>query len=371
MRARSISILALVALAGLAVWLWTARYGSTPPFRDVAGAVVPGSVAEMARVRLGGVEQSITIRGRSASAPILIWLHGGPGSDETGLWRRYNAALEDHFLVVYWTQRGTGRAYSGSIRPESMMLAQFVADLDQLVTLLKTRFHQNKVVLAGHSWGTNIGIVYARAHPGNVSALVSVGQIANSAEGERRSYAFTLAEAQRRGNGEALADLARIGPPPYPLASIIVQRGWLEKFGGGSFRQPTSLLQLMLISFRASEMTWLDGVYFKPGVDFSGRLLAPQVAKFDWLHRATRFAVPVFIVAGRYDYNTPADLAHDYFNVIEAPMKRFRWFENSAHSPMFEEPAAFNAFMIREVLPVALSPLPLLERSDTGAARAG
>lgn len=355
MRARSISIAALVIFVGLGAWLWSNRYGSTPPFRDAAGAVVRGSVAEMARINLGGIEQSITIRGRSDSAPILIWLHGGPGSDETGMWRRYNAVLEDHFLVVYWTQRGTGRSYSRAIAPASMTLAQFVADLDQLVALLKARFHQRKVVLAGHSWGTNIGVVYARAHPENVAAYVGVGQIANSAEGERRSYAFTLAEARRRGDRKALADLARLGPPPYPFASIVAQRGWLEKFGGGSFRQPTSLLELMLISYRASEMTWLDGVTFKAGTDFSAPLLAPQVAKFDWLHRATRFAVPVFIVAGRHDRNTPADLAHDYFEAIEAPMKRFKWFENSAHSPMFEEPAAFNDFMRREVLPVARS----------------
>jgi pimeloyl-ACP methyl ester carboxylesterase len=45
-------------------------------------------------------------------------------------------------------------------------------------------------------------------------------------------------------------------------------------------------------------------------------------------------------------------LAHDYFERIDAPFKRFRWFENSAHSPPFEEPEAFNKFMIDEVLPV-------------------
>jgi proline iminopeptidase len=69
---------------------------------------------------------------------------------------------------------------------------------------------------------------------------------------------------------------------------------------------------------------------------------------------ATRFAAPVFIVAGRYDRNTDADLAHEYFEKIEAPTRQFKWFEQSAHSPPFEEPAAFNAFMIDEVLPVVL-----------------
>ncbi len=350
MRKRTLIIFALCALAA---FLYHGRYGSTPVFRDASGSAVQGSVAEMDRLILGGVEQSVVIRGRDAKAPILIWLHGGPGNDETGLWRFHNAALEDHYVVVYWTQRGTGRSYHSDIPKKSMKLAQFVADLDQLVGILKKRFGQRKVVLAGHSWGTNIGVAYAQAHPENVAALVGVGQIANSAEGERRSYAYTLDQAKRRGNAEALAELTKLGPPPYPLESIIVQRGWLEKFGGGTMRKPTSFFDLLLTSYRASEVTWLDGVKFKAGADFSSQPLSPQILTYDWMHTATRFAVPVFIAAGRYDYNADSRLAHEYFDVIEAPVKGFKWFEQSAHSPMFEEPQAFNAFMIEEVLPVA------------------
>jgi proline iminopeptidase len=346
----------LIAVALLA-WLWTGRFGSTPPFRDGAGKVQPGSVAEMQRVMLGGVEQSIVIRGRDARAPILIWLHGGPGTDETGMWRRYNAALEDHFVVVYWTQRGTGRSFHTDIPIASMTLPQFIADLDQLVALLQARFHQPKVALAGHSWGTNIGVAYALAHPAKVSAYVGIGQIANSAEGERRSYAFTLAEATRRRDAEALAASTALGPPPYRIESIVAQRGWLEKFGGGSFRVSVSLPRLMWQSYQANEVTWLDGLGFARGTDFSLAALAPQVAGLDWLHTATRFAVPVFILAGRYDHNTDADLAHSYFERIEAPYKRFVWFERSAHSPPFEQPAAFNAMMIESVLPVVRASL--------------
>lgn len=272
--------------------------------------------------------------------------------DATGMWRYHNAALEDHFVVVYWTQRGTGRSYTSNIPPASMNLAQFVADLDQLVAHLKRRFDQPKVVLAGHSWGTNIGVAYAQAHPENVSAYVGIGQIANSAEGERRSYAFTLAEATRRGDQKALAELKQIGPPPYAFSALIAQRGWLEKYGRG-WHKPTSLFQLMLTSYHASEMTWYDGIKFKAGGDFSGNALQAEVAKFDWMGTATKFEMPIFIVAGRYDRNTDADLARDYFERIEAPYKQFKWFENSAHSPPFEEAAAFNDFVIRDILPVA------------------
>jgi len=350
-------LLFLSVLLCFAAVLYVGRFGSTPAFVDRQGRALPGSIAQMQRVTLGGVEQSIIIRGRNARAPIMIWLHGGPGTDETGMWRSRNASLEDHFVVVYWTQRGSGRSFHANIPPQSMTLSRFVADLDELVDLLRAQLRQPMVTLVGHSWGTNIGIAYARARPEKVAALVSIGQIANSAEGERRSFAFTLAEAKRRGNAKAIAELSALGPPPYPLQSIMKQRDWLEKFGGGNFHAETSMLALMWESYRADEVTWLDGHGFVRGAPFSLAALAPQVARFDWMHSATHFAMPVFFMAGRFDRNTDAALAHDYFDRISAPSKRFFWFEHSAHSPMFEEPKAFNAIMIKQVLPVARAAL--------------
>lgn len=344
----SITILVIVA------FVYAGRFGSTPAFRDSAGALVRGSVASMERVNLGGVEQWITIRGRNAKAPILIWLHGGPGQDETGLSRLNNAALEEHFVVVYWTQRGAGRSYTSSIPVRSMKLSQFVSDLDQLIGILKTRFGQKKVVLAGHSWGTNIGVSYAQQHPQNVSAYVGVSQIVNAAEAERRSYSWVLAEAKRRNDHNALAELRKIGAPPLSLSSSPIMYHWINEFGGGYYHVNVSVLQLMLQSFRASEMTWYDGITYKAGGEFSRNALARQLAGTDWLHSATKFAVPIFIVAGRFDHGVDATLQKEYFDRIEAPDKHFKWFENSAHCPPFEEPVAFNVFIIEEVLPVAL-----------------
>jgi proline iminopeptidase len=343
----------LLIIAMIAAWQYYGRWGRTPPFRDASGAVVADSIAEMHRIPLGGALQSITIRGRDKRAPILIWLHGGPGQDETGLWRRYNHVLEDHFVVVYWTQRGTGRSYSRDIPRSSMTIAQFVSDLHQLVGYMQTRLGKQRVVLAGHSWGTSFGVAYAQAHPETVAAFVGVSQVVNADAGERLSYRFTIEEAKRRGNTDALRELSALGEPPYPMASIVTQRNWLNKFGGGAFHQPTSLINLMWQSFGASEMTWLDGLHFQTGVDFSQNALAAENARVDWWNRAKRFDMPVFIATGVFDRNTDASLQRAYFNRIEAPIKIHRWFRKSAHSPPFEEADAFNQFMIQAVLPVA------------------
>ena len=113
--------------------------------------------------------------------------------------------------------------------------------------------------------------------------------------------------------------------------------------------------ELLWTSYKASEMTLYDGIKYLPGQNFSQNALADENAKVDWLHAATRFQMPVFILTGRYDHNTDAALQHEYFEKITAPMKRFQWFENSAHSPPFEEPDAFNAYLIKQVLPVVMA----------------
>lgn len=346
-------MVAFALLFGLAALLWFTRWGSTPPLRAADGKPIAGSIAMMQRLPLGGVPQSVLIRGRSADAPILIWLHGGPGMDATGMWRRNNAVLEEHFLVVYWVQRGTGRSWSRDIPPESMRLSRFVADLDELIERLRQRFGQDRrIVLVGHSWGTSVGIAYARAHPEKLAAYVGISQVVDAVEGERRAYAFTLAEAQRRGDQEALADLQAIGPPPHTLEALQRQRKWLDLYGG-QWREPRSMASLIWESFGASEMTWFDGVTYPLGQDFSSVHLQGDIARVNWMRDAPQLGMPVFILAGRFDHNTDAGLQREYLDRLQAPAKRFVLFERSAHSPPFEEPAAFNSFMINAVLPVA------------------
>ncbi|MGZ3522128.1 MAG: alpha/beta fold hydrolase [Vulcanimicrobiaceae bacterium] len=74
--------------------------GKTPPFRGPWGETRPGSIAEIAYRRLGGLDQWVMIRGESVVNPPLILLHGGPGFPEMRLFRHFNTPLEKSFTVV-------------------------------------------------------------------------------------------------------------------------------------------------------------------------------------------------------------------------------------------------------------------------------
>lgn len=193
-------------------------------------------------------------------------------------------------------------------------------------------------------------MLYAQAHPDKIAAYVGISQISDEAEGERRSLAFTLAAARRAGDARAIAELSALGTPPFGPAGTDVQRRWLDHFGG-AWHRPTPLRELVWKSIQAPEAGWQDLVNYQRGIEFSFEALWPQMLRLDFKRSANRFAMPVFILAGRFDHNVDAALAHDYFAGIEAPAKHFKWFENSAHSPPFEEPRVFNQYMIDTVLP--------------------
>src|SRR5919109_1054787 len=98
------------------------RLGTTRPFRTPAGGILPGSIAEIAYVRLGG----------------------------------------------------------------------------------------RNVAIYGHSWGSALGVLYAARFPEKVAAYVGAGQMGSWPASEASSYAFVLAEAERRKNRRALRELRAI-----------------------------------------------------------------------------------------------------------------------------------------------------------------
>lgn len=354
--------------AALALLLLATGCGiHTAPFTDAEGCMIPGSIASMETLAIGGVPQSVWFRGVSQANPILILLHGGPGISESALFRHFNPTLEQRFLVVYWEQRGAGRSYHADIPPESMTIDRFVRDLDELVAQVTRRFGQDKVVLLGHSWGSALGALYTARHPAKVAAYVGVAQIADMPHGDQLSYGFALAEAKRRGNAKAVSELEEIGPPPYsPIDERLAVGNWVERFGG-VFHAGLSTGKLIWAALGTDEANLIDLVKFGQGNRFSLELLDPEISRLDLIQQYRSFEVPIFFLLGRYDRHVPAGLAARYFDTITAPCKQLVWFGQSAHNPPFEEPDKFNQLLTGQVLPLvqgrASCQKPMLKRS--------
>jgi pimeloyl-ACP methyl ester carboxylesterase len=348
----------LPILLGAAAGMLAARLmlpASTPPIgrkRKTAG-----SIASLEKVRIGGTDQWILIRSEDVvNNPILLILHGGPGTAELALNRANTRALERYFTVVNWDQRGAGKSYKAIGDKSKMTIDQFIEDTRELSQYLLKRFGKERIVLQGRSWGSALGMLAVSKYPELFYAYVGIGQISDMEEGEKASYDWTMYMARTNGDIKGLRKLQRMGPPPYTgdwLTKFMDQRKLVCRYGGevcGNSNGGNGLITGSLLFSPEYSLTDIL-MYYRSAIE-SLRLVHPQLMKVNLFETAPAVKVPVIFMEGRHDHVVPASLAARYYEVLEAPGKELIWFEDSAHMPDIEEPKRYYQAMIEKVLPL-------------------
>jgi pimeloyl-ACP methyl ester carboxylesterase len=187
--------------------------GPENPARDgsyTAAITSENGIASLEPVLLGGVEQWILIRGYDVDNPVLIYLHGGPGSPAIPYGRIAFGGLERHFTVVTWDQRGCGKSYSPGIDAQSITLEQLLSDTRELISMMRERFQTDAVYLMGASWGSVLGVFTASDYPELLHGYIGVGQFVNAERTMRLAHAAALNKATELGNQEAIDELSAI-----------------------------------------------------------------------------------------------------------------------------------------------------------------
>jgi pimeloyl-ACP methyl ester carboxylesterase len=299
------------------------------------------AINELTKLTIGNCPQYVAMHGMDTTNPILLMLHGGPGMPQIGFIRHFTQALENEFVVVNWDQRGAGKSYNGNIDKNTMHINQFVDDTIELTNYLLKRFNKQKVYLVGHSWGTAIGLMTIKLQPQLFELYVGVSQIVNMQAGEKISYNYTLDSAHKANNNKALADLKRIGNPPYKtLADNLLQRKWLDTFNGSTYNVKMNALMKPATSFKAYNL-WDWAYRFRKGMYFSLECLLNDLLDVQLDKTVTEVNVPVYFFEGLNDYQVPFELAQEYFTKIKAPSKQIVLFENCGHMIPFEQPQKF------------------------------
>jgi proline iminopeptidase len=332
--------------------------GYVPPYRDKQGKLVPTSVSILEKVKLGGVNQWITIRGRNKDLPILLYLHGGPGSPQTGAQQKYNRELEDHFLVVNWDQRGSGKSYTPEVTADSMNLNQMLKDATELVQYLLKKYHQPKIFIMGQSIGSLYGLFLAHKHPELLHAFVAINPPINRSKEEQLSYEFALEMAEKRADKKAIQELEGIGYPAegvyQNIDDMVIQRKWLTKYNGVTFRKNAAFINMHYLL--SHHLTFKEKMSFMKGFGFSATNLWNELTPINFFTLVPELKVPVFFIAGRHDRIITIDLVQEYVNFVKAPEKHLVILEESGHLALFEEPEKFNDILIKQVLPLYYKP---------------
>lgn len=323
---------------------------------DLRKIVTPGGIERLEAVSINGVDQWISIRSRDPRNPVLLVVHGGPGWVAMPTSWYFAQGWDEYFTVVQWDQRGAGKSYDPGQPPEALTVDQMKRDLDVVIEWTRSQTNQDKIFLLSHSWGSVLGLDVARRHPEWLHAYIGVGQVIDMRESERRGWASAMARAREAGNETAVAELQSIAPyaegqAPIPTSDLLLQRKWVNAYGGGAYNRPDSSFEGAAIAL-SPDYTDQDVKRVWEAQAVSTERLMPAIVETD-MSTLAELKAPIFLLLGRYDTNVSASVAAEWFARLNAPHKQLVWFEHSAHEVMVEEPGKTFLTLVNEVRPLA------------------
>jgi proline iminopeptidase len=317
---------------------------------DLDRIVTANGIQETFEATLGGAKQVVNVRGADRANPILVYIHGGPGAAEMPFAWSFQRPWEDFFTVVQWDQRGAGRSYllndPVKLAP-TMTLDRIRDDAVELIEQLRRKYGKRKVFLLGHSFGSVIGMSVAVKRPDMLYAYIGMGQYIDTNAGETASYAWTLDQARREGNQEAIRELEALQPYPgdTKIARIDAERKWANYYGGLFWHHRDGDFYYHLARL-SPDYTPIERQSYDKGSAFSTEQLEKQLRGVTFIP-LTQLGCPVYMFMGRHDALTPPPIAVAWLDRVSAPAKGKFWFENSAHMMMIEEPGRTLTALLR------------------------
>lgn len=329
--------------------------------RLLAGAVLLPTAARAAAgvhqslfVPLGGIEQWISIDGDDQANPVLLVVHGGPGDVQWPQADKY-VPWQKSFTVVQWDQRGAGHTYghSGGEQTPDVNLRRIASDGVELAQYLTRRFNKKKIIVLGHSWGSDVAINMAQAEPDLFAAYVGTGQVTAWAATVQSQFDLLLSKARSEKNEDAIRKLEAIGKPDP--ANTHQYFGFLNNLNFRAAWPPSDQAWLQHLLDQAKTLKGnKDFDDDERGQMFSGKSLISDEVATDLPKTANRINTAFFVIQGANDVISPAEAAVGYFNLVQAPYKELVLIPDAGHFAFMTSGEAFLSALVDKVRPIAV-----------------
>ncbi|MEV6957022.1 alpha/beta hydrolase [Streptomyces sp. NPDC051183] len=311
----------------------------------------PRGIDEQGFVRIGGIDQWISVRGEDRTNPVIVEIHGGPGAANS-IYTARTRSWERHFTIVRWDMRGAGKTFGrgGPQGQGEVSFDRLMADALEVTRHALARLRADRVVLVANSYGSVFGLRLARSHPHLYSAYVGTDQNIQAAGRDTSTHEALLERLRAAGRTRRLAQVEAIGPDPYAWTSK--QRATYARLSAQSDPLTLETLKKVVVG-----SMWLSPLHslrdmrdcFR-GQSFSERI-TEGTAGFDDRADGTRFQLPFFVFQGEHDVLTPAAAAQAFFDEVEAPVKHFALIEGAGHFASFRRPERFLELLLTHVRP--------------------
>lgn len=245
--------------------------------------------------------------------PRVLLLSGGPGFSPDYL-RPIANALSSKYQFVLLHQRGTGKSKDA----QALLFPNLIADIEAL----RKELGEEKLIVAGHSFGGIVAMMYAREHPERLTALVLI----NSGGPTLASVPKFNANLEARFSAEEKKAIAewtgKLKKEQHQRAVLEITKAKTAAYFADRAKAHLLTDELTVESFRDSAF-WA---------------LVPQMMALDIREGLDKVKVPVLVLHGKQDPLETAEEVHAAF-----PGSRLENLDNAGHFPWLEQPKAFYA----------------------------
>lgn len=289
------------------------------------GNLVPKTVADddtLPRIELAGALFHAEAFGDPA-APLVIVLHGGPGSDYRAM-LPLAALADDGYRVVFWDQRGAG--LSERHDPGTLTQAEYMEDLRLLIEHYTVADDQ-PIVFIGQSWG----------------AMYATGFINDHGDYAGRVRGAILSEPGALNTPQLDAYIKELNAQ-MPLTSEQFNDGiWSRQFvSAADHERADYLLGMLSYGGRPSDGNDPDNPapFWRLGASVNDRMLELVDREgFDFTTNLDAFPTNVLFLRG--ERNTVMTLEHQEVLAAEFPSAGIITIPGCGHEMIWEKPAEY------------------------------
>ena len=315
--------------------------------KTVNGRTPDGGINESMYVDINGTKQWINIYGQDKDNPVLLYLHGGPGSATSLYDYAFTRKWSDVYTVVTWDQRNCGKSYETS-KTDMITAEIMMQDGKEMTEFLLAYMNKEKITLLGHSWGSMFGANLALSYPEYYDAFIGTGQLIDFHENEQRLYDAAQGWSESDEAGKAL--LAKWSPDSAnSIEAFQARNEIMERYGYGMMKDGTdyNIITTVLFNPNYSIKDYIgylknNDASFAPYIDF----ITGEESKLSLLSRYD-YKVPYYNINGDMDYQTNYELACEYFEQVNAPEKEMFVMKDATHGLLESRSEEFSEFVHR------------------------
>lgn len=302
-----------------------------------------GGINESFYVEINGTKQWISIYGEDINNPVLLYLHGGPGSSTSSYDYAFTRKWADVYTVVTWDQRNCGKSYDKTQNDIELTYDLFMSDGLEMTQFLLEHLGKEKLTILGHSWGTYFGSNLVIAYPEYYDCYIGTGQLVDFNENETAFKEAAYQWAADDEEGLALVDKLTVGN--YSIDYFSTRNALMKKYGYDILVDGTDYnligAQIFNPYYSITDFIKYVSADFTVYMDF---LASDEFNKFSLLGR-TEYEVPYFNINGDRDYQTNYVIAQEYFDEVEAPYKQMYIMKDTTHGLLESKSEEFSELL--------------------------